>query len=346
MALLASAGVASADFTFPTFQLGPDVGAVNTWQNLNMSSIASIPAGNYVGFSMLIDWQSVNNSPTNNQNAWSNEARVQFASAAGTGTSTQPTVPGGTTVHRVTTESGNDAGNANNINNMLFSGPFGTAFNGTTPFFLNFRQTFASFTTQDITWANIRLTLLEPAPPVPGDVQATAIDLGTLEVGGMLMTQGTLPSQTTNLMWHKFTIDTPVSASDAHAWLELMSNDSGFDTEIGLYDSAGNLLDSDDDDGFGAQSVLSYGAGSGELLGGTGTTDTLAVIGAGQDGGMLAAGEYYVVIGGFNTVFGASNFSVTAGTATGDFKLTIVPAPGALALLGLGGLVAARRRRA
>ena len=36
---------------------------------------------------------------------------------------------------------------------------------------------------------------------------------------------------------------------------------------------------------------------------------------------------------------------VTDSTANGSFTLRIVPAPGAAALLGLGGLVAARRRR-
>lgn len=339
-----AAGVASADFTFPVFNLGPDVGATNTFTGLDLSTIASIPAGNYIGFNMLVDWTSTGNSATNFDNAWSSEARVHFASAAGTGTG--PTLPGGTTVHRVVTSPSNGLSNANNLTDLRFSGAFGVPFDGTTPFFLNYRQVFAGFSTQDITWANIRLTLLEPAPPVPGDRQSNALDLGVFGVGDMKMAQGTLAS-TTNLAWYKFTLNSPVGASEAHSWLEMFTNGSNFDTEMGLYDSLGNRIANNDDEGELSRSALSFGTGSGEQIGGIGFGDAGGpFIGAGQNGATLAAGDYYVVIGGFDTVFGASNFAVTAGAATGNYKLTIVPAPGALALLGLGGLVAARRRRA
>jgi amidase len=49
----------------------------------------------------------------------------------------------------------------------------------------------------------------------------------------------------------------------------------------------------------------------------------------------------------FNTVFGATIGSITAGAASGAYSLdvTYVPAPGAVALMGLAGLVAGRRRR-
>jgi len=46
----------------------------------------------------------------------------------------------------------------------------------------------------------------------------------------------------------------------------------------------------------------------------------------------LAAGTYYLSVDGF---FGATN----------TYDLSVVPAPSAMALLGLGGLVAGRRRR-
>jgi hypothetical protein len=57
------------------------------------------------------------------------------------------------------------------------------------------------------------------------------------------------------------------------------------------------------------------------------TSESLELLGA-------AAGTYYVVVDTFGTAFAGSNFT-----------LTVIPAPGAFALLGLGGLAVARRRR-
>ncbi len=97
------------------------------------------------------------------------------------------------------------------------------------------------------------------------------------------------------------------------------------DTEIALYDSLGNFVETDDDDGPGNFSLLDY--------------DDLAP---------LAGGTYTIVTGGFNTLFPATLAGAfTAGTNAGTYELTLtyVPAPSALALLGLGGIVAGRRRR-
>ncbi|MCE7974726.1 MAG: hypothetical protein DYG92_10470 [Leptolyngbya sp. PLA1] len=113
---------------------------------------------------------------------------------------------------------------------------------------------------------------------------------------------------------------------------------STFDTEIAIYTSAGVLLGTNDDAPSSLQSQI--------LLN-------------------LAEGDYYVIIGGYNSLFG--NGGASGGNAAGDFvlninganagsgslaagglaaySLTVVPTPGALALLGLGGLVAASRRR-
>lgn len=115
---------------------------------------------------------------------------------------------------------------------------------------------------------------------------------------------------------------------------------SDFDTEIGLYSSTGALLASDDDSGAGLTSLIA--------------------------GNQLDAGVYYLAVGGFNTAF-AGGFNVVGGDDTGVvggvvnnttfggtidsegqvlwYSFTVVPTPGALSVLGLGAVVAGRRRR-
>lgn len=111
------------------------------------------------------------------------------------------------------------------------------------------------------------------------------------------------------------------------------------DTEIALYDSLGNLVATNDDIGSGPfYSQLTFGA-----------ADPVAAPGTpGFDGATLAAGSYTLVTGGYNTIFASTlSGTHTPGTNAGNYDLSIsyVPAPGAMALLGLGGLVATRRRR-
>ena len=94
------------------------------------------------------------------------------------------------------------------------------------------------------------------------------------------------------------------------------------DTELGLYDSAGNLIDDDDDGGAGLYSSI---------------TATLDI------------GTYYIAVGEFNTVFG-DFFSATGNgqfgdTEGGDYWINIIPEPGTALLLGLGVVGLIRRRR-
>ncbi len=93
------------------------------------------------------------------------------------------------------------------------------------------------------------------------------------------------------------------------------------DTEIGLFDSSGLLVGSNDDEDF-VNNIL---------------TSRL-------DFANLAAGTYGVAIGGFNTAY-AAGFVVTDHTASGQNTLTIIPTPATAALFGMAGLVGIRRRR-
>lgn len=114
---------------------------------------------------------------------------------------------------------------------------------------------------------------------------------------------------------------------------------SDFDTEIGLFDSLGNLLGNNDDSG-GLQSALL--------------------------GNQLAEGTYYLAVGGFNTLF-SDGFAVGGGANAGNIagqvngtafqgainpdevfwvSFEVVPTPGAASLLALAGFAGLRRRRA
>ncbi|MBY0261700.1 MAG: hypothetical protein K2Q20_05120 [Phycisphaerales bacterium] len=309
---LALSGSALAQYTFPSFSLPGNRAATDTFSGVLLDTSA-LPAGTYTNFSIQLDWFSDINSASFS-NAWSNEPRVQFANAVATG-GTTPTYPALTTIYNSTiAQPTNGANNSNNVNNLTITGALNTNYTAG-PLAFNFRQAFTGANV--VNWNNIRITLSGPVPAVPGDTVATAINLGTLNYGGALNAAGTSNAGTVNGKWFKFNL-----SAETHDFLDLSTFGSSFDTEIGIYDAAGNLIASNDDDGALLTSLLQF--------------DPPAV---------PAAGQYFVFVGGYNTAFGATGFGVTPGTAVGAYQLSIIPAPGAAALMGLGGFLAARRRR-
>ena len=310
-----AAASAMADFSFPAFNPSPSH-FVTTWQNQNLITLATPTAGVYGSYTVLVDWTG---GGINDQ--WSSEARVFFSSTAGTGSGTSPTVSG-ISHSSSAQQASNGANTGNNVTNLSFSSAFGTNYNGGDPLFLDFRQTFSG---ANANWANVRITLNTYVPPTP---PAGAIDLGNLSVGGMLMANTPYVSNT--VQWYKVNVPIAIPGGDlfrANTFGNtLIGGQFGAgDTEIALYNSAGTVIGNNDD---------AFGTLSSDI----------------QVNG-LAAGIYYIAASAYNLnpsngfVATATDAVPTGGVITGNIKLTITPAPGAVALLGLGGLVAGRRRR-
>lgn len=151
--------------------------------------------------------------------------------------------------------------------------------------------------------------------------------------------------------WFRFTFEGTNGTTgflDIDTWL-LSAN--SIDTEIGLYDSLGNMIVNDDDDGESLRSAISFGATTPARQLTTGFGNRVA--GNGRDG-VLANGTFWLAVGQFDTTWGATNWNVTS-TGAGDvdpfsiqFRTDVaaVPEPATMLVLGAGlAAVAARRRR-
>src|SRR4051812_45899902 len=134
------------------------------------------------------------------------------------------------------------------------------------------------------------VTLADPTPTE---------DFGNLAVG---TTTRTIALSTSQVFWYKFTLTSPVTAGGPGSpFLDIRtSNPSGTitDTEIALYDAVGNFAtpsSSDDDDGPGLGSALSYGSFCSPRANPAAGTEGVGVAFDGRDG-VLPAGTYWLVV--------------------------------------------------
>jgi len=151
---------------------------------------------------------------------------------------------------------------------------------------------------------------------------ALANSLGSFDQpGGSIAIQGTLVEG--DVDWFSFTLDNTASLS----FFAAFTSSSG-DGIMQIVADGGDVLAFDDDSGVGLMPAIQLSD--------------------------LAAGTYFLGFSGFGDVDGTSVDSDELADGLGhseDFAykisvgFTVVPAPGSLALLGLGGAVAIRRRR-
>ncbi len=156
----------------------------------------------------------------------------------------------------------------------------------------------------------------------PNNTLAMANDIGVFSApGGSVAINGYL--DTNDVDWYSFTLNDTASLSFFAAF-----STGGGDGIMQIVAAGGDVIAFDDDSGIGLMPAIEIAD--------------------------LAAGSYYIGFSGFGDVDASSVDTNELADGSGHdenfgYKLsvgfTIVPAPGSLALLGMGGVLIGRRRR-
>jgi hypothetical protein len=199
-------------------------------------------------------------------------------------------------------------------------------------------------TTKLLATAATGLAIAGPAYAIP------IRDGGVLDVGECFMDTGTFTRVGNNLFGLLFEIQVDVTAGSGFSLTldSFGSEDLGSDTELALYNEFGDMiLAINDDAGDGSlDSYLGFGDADQFATPFNGTTRQGNIVNVTN----LLAGKYLVVIGPYDTTWDSFNVDDTEvdnfqGSAGWVCTVCLIPAPGSLALLGLGGLMIGHRRR-
>ncbi|MGH7132972.1 MAG: GC-type dockerin domain-anchored protein [Phycisphaerales bacterium] len=213
----------------------------------------------------------------------------------------------------------------------------------------------------DSLWS-INLSIPGTAPVGPANLPFTVTDSQNRTGGGNLSFSifaldgdlGSLPTSLTTfdttlgaseIRWVRFTIDSGIDRALGQ-FLDIDSEGSNIagtalanNTIMGLYRADGTLVTTDDNDGSGNLSQLTYGlAAPARPAVGNGLTYS------GRDGATLAAGTYYLALGAVTSTFGATGFGA-ASTSPGagpyhlNLRLGTVPTGVPTGFTDLGTLV-------
>ena len=246
--LLAFCWQSNAQFTFSPIA-GPTnvaAGAPVTFDLNDAANVAGVTAGQYASFTITVDWVAGAGGP------WSSEAEIQVTTSAGVADVDPPTAGGGSN------------GDATTLTFAAgLAGIYDPAVDGSLSITLG-----QSFSGSDADWSNISVTINPFVPPTP-PVTAATLNIAGCGASDSYMTA--YDASVAGIVWVEVIYDGNCSALIAD------TETSTFDTEIGVYDSSGFLIGSDDD-------------------GGTGTLSLFTEPG-------LAAGTYYVAAGAYNTGF-------------------------------------------
>ncbi len=210
---------------------------------------------------------------------------------------------------------------------LTFSGSFFLSPGATTPFSgawsFYFRNTFDDTPTgqpDSLVHATFTLTDVPPTPP-------TAIATYNPLANG---TTSSLQSYTAGLVrWYKVVIPTATSLT---RYLDIDTENTtvaGTATSIALYDSSGNLLNSDSTDGSGSLSQLSFGGNANPRPAVSTGGNPIGALYDGRDGN-ISAGTYYVGVtrsaATWQPTWTAS--STSTGTANVNLRLSYNAVPG------------------
>ncbi|MEN0019866.1 MAG: DVUA0089 family protein [Planctomycetota bacterium] len=323
LAIAAVAGLASAaaaqSFTYSA--AGPALVISGSPEIIDLTAFGS-PTGTFTGFSVDVDW-------SNDFFAFSNEARVAFGDgsqlisgsvAANNGGASTASVPalnftgefaaGTLGSYNPITDVTSQTVVTNEIDPAAFAG-----------FDLIASQVFDGSSAD---WNSIIVTLNNDAPvnTVTGGETGPADfgyvdngDIGTIPLG---FSQSVVTTTPDIVNWVTFTHD--------GGFLRINTNNSeAFDTELILFDAAGDLVEADDDGSvqFRKSQLLFADLPAGDYA--------------------LATGEFDIFTNG--AAFGVGSDDFGGGGGEGINLNFFIPTPGSAAMLGLAGLAAARRRR-